>query len=58
MTDKEIDKEIRRRYPKTEKERQGCRQEMARMAALRDMLRERLEQTRPHTGSNEDTKKV
>lgn len=52
MTNREIEKEIKRMYPMTEKERQGCKQEMARMAALRDMYRERLEQRRTYTRSN------
>lgn len=34
---------IKKKYPMTEKERQGCLIEIARMTALRDMYRERLE---------------
>jgi hypothetical protein len=58
MTEREINKEIKRRYPMTEKERQGCRMEMARMAALRDMYRERLEQTGIYKRSNENKPEV
>ena len=42
MSEKEIRKLVFKKYPKTEKERQGCKMEMARMAALRDMFKERL----------------
>jgi hypothetical protein len=42
MQEKEIRKLIYKKYPRTEKEKQGCKNEMARMAALRDMYKERL----------------
>ena len=42
MSEKEIRKLIYKKYPQTKKEKQGCRYELARMAALRDMYKERL----------------
>jgi hypothetical protein len=53
MTKREINKEVKRKYPMTEKERQGCRNEMARLAALRDMYRERLEKRGSDTNTTE-----
>jgi hypothetical protein len=42
MQEKEIRKLIYKKYPRTEKEKQGCKEELARMTALRDMYKERL----------------
>jgi hypothetical protein len=42
VSEKEIRKLIKQKYPQTKKEKQGCLEEMARMAALRDMYKERL----------------
>lgn len=45
VTAKQIRKEVTRRYPKTEKERQGCVLEIERMKGIRNEYRKRLEQT-------------
>lgn len=45
MSEKEIRKIIKQKYPMTRKEKEGCLEEMARMQALRDMYRMRLEQS-------------
>lgn len=37
---------VMKMYPKTEKEKQGCLQEIDRMTALRDLYKKRLEQER------------
>lgn len=48
MTEKEIRKLVYAKYPRTQMERQGCKKEMARLTALRDMYRDRIEQDRIH----------
>ena len=50
MTAREIRKEVMRRYPKTEKERQGCQLEIARMTGLRNEYAKRLD---GQTGNSE-----
>lgn len=50
MTEREIKREVKRKYPMTDEERRGCLQEIARMTALRDMYKERLEQKGNDTG--------
>lgn len=40
---KQIRKEVMRRYPKTEKEKQGCLLEIERRKGLRNEYRKRLE---------------
>lgn len=42
MTDKELRKEVYRKYPLTDKEKQGCRNEIARMKAVREYYKQRL----------------
>jgi hypothetical protein len=42
VSEKEIRKLVFKKYPRTEKEKQGCKEEMARNTALRDMYKERL----------------
>lgn len=45
MTKKEISKAVMIKYPKTERERQGCPQEIERNNELRKLYKQRLEQT-------------
>lgn len=45
MTAKEIRRMVMFKYPRTEKEKQGCRLEIERMKGLRNEYRKRLEQT-------------
>lgn len=47
-----IRRETFRKYPKTEKERQGCRQEIERMKYLRDQYAKRLNE---NEGSKTDS---
>jgi hypothetical protein len=42
VSEKEIRKLIKQKYPQTKKEKQGCLEEMARMQAFRDIYRMRL----------------
>jgi hypothetical protein len=45
MTEKEIRKLAYKKYPITEKEKQGCFTEMAKMTALRDMYKDKLRES-------------
>jgi hypothetical protein len=55
MTRKEIRREIYRKYPKTEKEKQGCREEMARMKFIRDQYAKRLNGQKSNIETKSDT---
>ena len=46
-----IKKEVFNKYPRTEKEKQGCRQEIERMRFIRDQYAKRL------NGQEEDSEK-
>lgn len=55
-----IDKEVMRKYPLTEKEKQGCKFEKQRMDELRKLYRERLlnDNTPIHTAISDTSAQV
>lgn len=42
MTDREIRKAVMKRFPLTEKEKEGCKQEIQRMSEIRELYKQRL----------------
>ena len=55
MTAREIRKEVMRRYPRTEKERQGCQLEITRMTGLRNEYAKRLNGQTGNSETERDT---